>query len=226
MKSNKAMNTTALTGALGVPDADEGNRTKTASTEKGSGQKVTEYAERISANWQNTVASILKVAADCFAAKNAFSPSEKRELIDRLPFGESMFSKLASIGADSRLSEHQKLLPPSISTMDLIRKLSDEQFEAAVTEGALKPDATRDEFQAWTEGMADRPTRSKSSDLELPLALYCVYPEELLDAEQHTQVRNAVVEMADNQGLKAAIFTGENLIAQLKAFFGRPAGAS
>jgi hypothetical protein len=104
-----------------------------------SGQKVAEYAERISQGWQKTVGSIWSVAEDCFVAKNDFTASEKRDLIARLPFGESMFSKLASIGGDKRLKEHRELLPPSISTMDLLRKMSDEKFEIVRTKGLLKP---------------------------------------------------------------------------------------
>jgi hypothetical protein len=217
----KAMNKTALKADLTVPDADEGKRTKTPSTETGSGQKVTEYAERISANWQKSTDSILQVAADCAAARNELTAPEKRELMERLPFGESMFSKLASIGNDTRLYEHKKLMPPSISTMYQIQELSDEQFETAKTEKVLRPDVTRDKVQEWTLGKTDKPARSKLNDLELPLALYCVYPEQLLDAEQHARVWGAVVEMAESQGLKAASFTGESLIAQLKAFFSK-----
>src|SRR6266480_8165842 len=150
-------------------------RTKVAT--KGTGQKVAEYAERISGNWQKAVGSIFKVAADCAAAKNELTRSERLELLERLPFGESMFSKLASIGADNRLNEHQELLPPSISTLYLIQNMSNEQLEAAVTEGALRPDVTRDDLEEWTRGKNDRPARSKSSDLELPAGLYCVYSE-------------------------------------------------
>jgi hypothetical protein len=167
MKSNQAMNTKALTAALAVPDADEGNRTKTASTEKGSGQKVTEYAKRISANWQKSTDAILKVAADCAAAKNDLTRSEKRDLFERLPFGESMFSKLASIGNDTRLYEHKELMPPSISTMCQIQELSHEQFETAKTEKVLRPDVTRDQVQEWTLGKTDKPARIKSNDLKL-----------------------------------------------------------
>lgn len=144
-----------------------------------------------------------------------------------------MFSKLASIGKDTRLYEHQKLLPPSISTIDLIRKLSPKRFETAKTENVLRPDVTRDEIEEWTRSRQDKPDQSIDRDLEIPparsiasapefpLALYCVYPEQLLDAEQHAKVWGAVVEMAEGQGLKAASFTGENLITQLKAFFSK-----
>ncbi|MGZ4862189.1 MAG: hypothetical protein ACXV2E_05345 [Halobacteriota archaeon] len=203
--------------ALPSPMTQVNRPTKTASLEKASGQKVTEYAERISANWQKSTDAILKVAADCAAAKNDLTRSEKRDLFERLPFGESMFSKLASIGNDTRLFEHKELMPPSISTMYQIHELSDEQFETAKTEKVLRPDVTRDKVQEWTLGKTDKPARNK-------LALYCVYPEKLLDAELHVQVRDAVIDMAEGQGLKAAIFTGENLIAQLKAFFAEPAG--
>lgn len=112
-----------------------------------SGDKVAAFADRISSNWQDTLDGIIRVAADCAAAKNELSRSEKRDLLERLPFGESMFSKLAAIGDDRRLMKHQEPLPPSISTLYVLHKLSDEQFEAAVTEGTLKPDVTREDLQ-------------------------------------------------------------------------------
>lgn len=190
-----------------------------ASTVGVQNEKVAQYAERISANWQNHLASIFKVAADCFAANHELSVLEKHALIERLPFGASMFSKLASIGGDTRLKKNQTLLPPSISTLDLIRKLSDEQFEAAKAERVLKPDVTRDQMEEWKRSKTKKPVRRQISAPELPSALYCVYPEQLLEVEQHAKVWSAVVQMAESQGLKAAAFTGENLINQIKAFF-------
>lgn len=132
-------------------------------------QKVAEYAERISQGWQKTVGSIWNVAEDCFFAKKDFTASEKRDLIARLPFGESMFSKLASIGGDKRLKEHRDTLPPSISTMDILRKLSDEQFEIARTKGLVG--ATREDVKRWTQGNNEKSARKTSRDLELPVAL-------------------------------------------------------
>jgi hypothetical protein len=185
------------------------------------GKTVIEYAERISTNWHNTTASIIKVAADCYSARTNLSVSEKRDLIERLPFGESMFSKLASIGEDKRLQEHQKLLPPSISTIDLLRKLTPEQFEIAKDEKVVRPDVTRDEIVEWKQRNGEKQNRPSVNHPEFPLALYCIYPEQLQDAEQHAKVWSAVVEMAESQGLKAANFTGENLIGQIKGFFSK-----
>jgi hypothetical protein len=108
----------------------------------------------------------------------------------------------------------------------LIQELSDEQFQAAVTAKALRPEVTRDQFKTWTLEKTDKPARNKSSNLELPLALYCVYSKKLLRGEQHVQVQNTFVSMARDVGAKAVIFTGENLIAQLKAFFSKQEGAA
>lgn len=202
------------------PMVNAGKQPK-AAMRKTAGRTVIEYAERISVNWHNTTASIMKVAADCYSAKTELSSFEKHDLIERLPFGESMFSKLASIGGDKKLSENQRLLPPSISTIDLIRKLSPEQFETAKIEKVLKPNVTRDEIEEWTRSKADNPARTKASGPEMPLALYCIYPEQLLDAEQHAKVWGTVLQMAESHGMKAANFTGENLISQIKAFFSK-----
>lgn len=206
---------------VSLPPMMNAGKQPKALTRKAAANTVTEYAERISTNWHNTTASIMKVAADCYSAKIKLSSSEKRDLIELLPFGEAMFSKLASIGGDKKLNDNLTLLPPSISSLDLIRKFTPEAFEAAKTEKVLRPDVTRDEIEDWTRRKADAPARTKVSEPELPLALYCIYPEQLLDAEQHAKVWDAVVEMAESQGMKAANFTGENLISQIKAFFSK-----
>ena len=209
--------TSVMEDALRTRPLKGEGQNQAASKKNASERKVSDYAKRISENWRKSVGSIWSVAEDCLVAKNEFTASEKQDLIARLPFGESMFSKLASIGGDKRLKAHRDILPPSISTMDILRKLSDAQFEIARTKGLVG--ATREDVKQWTRGNNEKSARKTSRDLELPLALYCVYPEKLLDEDQHKQINRAIVSMAESEGLKAAVFTGENLIAQLKDFF-------
>src|SRR5437899_5769510 len=110
-KGQKAMSMTSqiVQEALSHPMVKAGKQPK-ASIAKAVEGKVAQYAERISANWHSTTASIMKVAEDCYSAREELSVPEKHDLIQRLPFGESMFSKLASIGGDERLKVNQKLL--------------------------------------------------------------------------------------------------------------------
>lgn len=206
--------------ALSHPIVKGGKHPK-AGIAKAGEAKVAQYAERISANWHSSTASIMKVADDCYSAREELCTSEKHDLIKRLPFGESVFSKLASIGGDKRLKANQTLLSPSISTIDLIRK--HEQFELAKAEKVLG--LTRDQVKEWIQTKATRPVQRPISTSELPLALYCIYPKQLLDAEQHAKAWSAVLEMAESQGLEAAHFTGENIIGQLKAHFTKTAVA-
>jgi hypothetical protein len=206
-----------LEEALSNPKGKASKLPKTILAKAGE-EKIAQYAKRISAKWHSTTASIMMVAEECYSAREELEDaSEKRDLIRRLPFGESMFSKLASIGGDKRLKENQALLSPSISTIDLIRKLPDDKFELAKKEKVLG--VTRDEMEEWIRSKTEKPARRQISAPELPSALYCVYPEQLLDAEQHAKVWSAVIEMAESQGLKAARFTGENLVNQIKTFF-------
>src|SRR2546423_1308203 len=88
--------------AVSHPMVKAGKQPKASIAKAGEG-KVAQYAERISANWHSTTANIFKVSSDCFAAKEELSVMERHALIERLPFGASMFSKLASIGGDNRL---------------------------------------------------------------------------------------------------------------------------
>lgn len=192
----------------------------------GAGKTVIEYAERISANWHKSTDNIMKVADDCYSAREEFKdfPTDKHDLIKRLPFGDSEFSKLASIGGDKRLKANQTLLSPSISTIDLIRKLPDEKFELAKKEKVFG--LTRDQVKEWIRSKTRKHAQRPSSAAELPLALYCIYPKQLLDPQQHAKVWSVVVEMAESQGLEAAHFTGENIIGQLKAHFTNKAVAT
>jgi len=93
----------------------------------------------------------LKVARFCAQANARFSFADKCELLSRLPFDRTIFSKLAKIGADSRLHEPeiQNLLPANYSLVYVLARLDDQQLEAAIVENIIHPKAKRAEVVKW-----------------------------------------------------------------------------
>src|SRR3979490_2850830 len=75
------------------------------------GDRVSDLADRIHSNWRKSVDGILEVAVACAEANSTLSSSEKKDLFELLPSSQSMFSKLASIGADERFKTFQEYTP-------------------------------------------------------------------------------------------------------------------
>ncbi len=117
---------------------------------------VDHFAASISAGWQKTTESIIAVAKLCAEAADKLSVEEKRYLVARLPFGESAFSKLSSIGKDKRLTEPNvvKLLPPSYSTIYEATHLTDDRLKAALNSNLLRPDASRAQISAFVKNVS------------------------------------------------------------------------
>src|SRR5262249_30869976 len=63
------------------------------------------YANRIVNSWRHAADGMMEVARLCCEASQLLNPSEKKQLIKRLPFKESTFSKFVQIG-DGRASQN------------------------------------------------------------------------------------------------------------------------
>jgi hypothetical protein len=109
------------------------------------------YATRIGDGWRRATQGVMDVARVCFEASERLTVSQKKELVQQLPFKEAAFSKLGRIGKDTRLHapEVERLLPPHYSIVYLLTKLTDDELEAAVKEGVLNPDMKRADLQKW-----------------------------------------------------------------------------
>ena len=112
------------------------------------------YATRIGDGWRRATQGVMDVARVCFEASERLTVSQKKELVQQLPFKEPTFSKLGRIGKDTRLHapEVERLLPPHYSIVYLLTKLTDDELEAAVKEGVLNPDMKRADLQKWRRG--------------------------------------------------------------------------
>ena len=178
------------------------------------------FASRINQHWTKAATSILETAVACAQASTKLSAIEKERLWELLPFSKSTFSKLATIGADERLAKEsiRSLLPPSFSTIYELRRLNDDQFTAALSQGVLKPDLTRSELQKWRQHSTNRKPESekpKVDDREV-CDLYCLIALAPLAGEEHTAVMNKLADMADGHGMKAVHESGV-LSSQLNA---------
>lgn len=177
-------------------------------------------AETIKENWRKSVEGILKLTKECAKARNQLTESQKKELYKLLPFNESMFSKLASIGDDLRLRNHQDLLPASISTLYELSQLPDERFESVLKEGLLKPDLKRQELTNWKANKAPlAPSQAASEEgsltpspvkfeVRLPPVLICLYSEAPIPEEQRPRVKATAIELADQLGMKVTTLYG------------------
>jgi hypothetical protein len=109
------------------------------------------YATRIGDGWRRATQGVMDVARVCFEASERLTVSQKKELVQQLPFKEPTFSKLGRIGKDTRLHalKVERLLPPHYSIVYLLTKLTDDELEAAAKEGVINPDMKRADLQKW-----------------------------------------------------------------------------
>jgi hypothetical protein len=112
---------------------------------------VRSYVARIGDSWRRAAEGMMEVARLCFEASEQLTVSDKRQLIQQLPFEEPAFSKFVQIGKDARLHAlHARgLLPPHYTIAYLLTRLTDEQLKTAVSHKVIKPDMTRAELQDW-----------------------------------------------------------------------------
>ena len=127
---------------------------------------IDKYLKEISAGWYETTRSILAVAKTCADANAQLDADAKRELLNELPFGASVFSKLAKIGADPRLKKQAvaKLLPPNYSTIYEVSHLSDTRLADAVRAKVLSPQASRAQIVSFVQNKNGDEERQDTGD--------------------------------------------------------------
>jgi hypothetical protein len=94
--------------------------------------------------------------------------------------------------------------------------LNDEQFEDAVSNGAISVKLTRQQAKE----LPSRPkhhSRKPSPDPEThPIELYCLFSDAALSAEQRQEINENMIAMAEDFELEARNFTGETILAEVK----------
>jgi N6-adenosine-specific RNA methylase IME4 len=106
------------------------------------------YAERICVAWQSSIVGIIECGKILSEAKAALPHGQFIEMVENdLPFKRRTAHRLMAVAQDSRLSDgtHVSFLPASWGTLYELTKLSDEQFEAALSDGIINPEMERGE---------------------------------------------------------------------------------
>jgi archaellum component FlaC len=169
-------------------------------------KKLDDYRLRIEANWQKITTSIVAVAKACAEANDTLSASEKKMLLEQLPFGQAVFSKLAAIGNDKRLHKSQilKSLPPSYSIIYEVTHLGDKELNAAVAHKTITPSASRSEIvllRKVGKGAQRKPRSANNTsdkfaffaDIRLPIGL---------KKERVREINRFLVQLEQNDGAK------------------------
>ena len=114
---------------------------------------VEDYVKKITVSWRKSVSDILETARLCADARKHLQPKERKELQERLPFGEAAFSMYVKVGSDPWFYDKsvQAHLPPSYSSMYVIALWPVKWREAAIESGALNPGVTRAELEKFGE---------------------------------------------------------------------------
>jgi Protein of unknown function (DUF3102) len=108
----------------------------------------TQWATRISAEWQKSVESIIETGRLLLASKAdaKMQHGEWRTMVESdLPFNRHTAHKLMQIAGDKRLANVSpgKHLPPSWTTLYELTKLDDDTFDQKLRDGSINPKMRR-----------------------------------------------------------------------------------
>ena len=117
---------------------------------------VTDYLEVLVAEQakEKSADSVLAVSALVRQAKENLSEENFTDLRERAGYGEKVWSKFLQIGLDERLIPLAKReqLPSSYTTIHAIHCLSDEELEAAKTQGIIYSNISQGNLTRWLRG--------------------------------------------------------------------------
>lgn len=108
------------------------------------------WAARITSRWCDSVGAIVDVGRLLDEAKASLPHGEFTSMCESaLPFSARTAQRLMAIAQDRRLSNptHASHLPASWTTLYELTKLSDEEFDRALTESVIRPDMLRAEAE-------------------------------------------------------------------------------
>jgi hypothetical protein len=96
-----------------------------------------------------SVDNILHACRVIRTAKESLTPMEFKDLREKSPFSEKVWSKLLQIGLDDRLEGVKDSLPPLYTTIHLIQCLTDEELASGVREGQIHREVTQGSLNRW-----------------------------------------------------------------------------
>ena len=127
-----------------------------------------DYVDAIGQLWKRAQSAFLDIGRLLIRAKDTLPHGEYMSAVeDRLPFASRTAYQLREAARWAMEMEHRKAiapdqLPSSYSTIYLLSTLDPPTYEAAETEGMVRPDLKRAELIAWRKSRAGG-TRDRSS---------------------------------------------------------------
>jgi hypothetical protein len=141
-------------------------------------------ATLIRAGWNKTIDGLLETAAHCKKAAQTMSRGELDLLYAKLPFDESTFSKLKSIGECEHFyhEDVRYALPISVSKIYGLRKVDPVRLKSAIVDGVLNPALKRDEVENLAQGESSKDENPEGGLPTLPTAFYAgIHLKESID---------------------------------------------
>ena len=112
---------------------------------------VDDFADAISARWQDSVVAIIDVGKLLLGAKHALPHGEFGPMVesDRVPFGLGTAQRLMAIAGHSLLSNtaHAPYLPSSWMTVYELTKAPDDTLDVWLADGTIHPEIQRHEVR-------------------------------------------------------------------------------
>ena len=120
-----------------------------------SATKVDAYRRKIGTAWQKTKEGILETASLVADANETLTTQEWNELVQDLPFGDSVRSMMLGIGKTKRFGPQriQKLLPPNYNILYEYSTLDSAEWKQAILEGIVDTDVSTTEVRKWKQNM-------------------------------------------------------------------------
>jgi hypothetical protein len=148
-------------------------------------------AAEINTCWLKAKGAVLETAARCAEAATRLNSMERTELIEKLHFSQSTFTKLIKIGNAQHLNKQDTfpLLPTSYSILYEIATLDDIQFQFALKEGIINPSISREDIIRWKRSLSAAEGTPSDQLLGTIIATRNLQPEEKLSLlEKLTEV--------------------------------------
>ena len=106
-------------------------------------------ADLLDKDLKGGVEEVLAIGSVVKDAKRHLTDTDFRDLRDRAPFQEKVWSKLLQIGLDDRLSSIKDALPSGWSSIHQIHCLNDEELKEAVEQGVIHPRVSQGAINRW-----------------------------------------------------------------------------
>ena len=124
-----------------------------------------------------SVDDILRVCRVISTAKESLTPDDFKDLRERSPYSEKVWSKLLQIGLDDRLEGVKDHLPPLYTTIHLIHCLTNEELALGVRDGHFHSNVTQGSLNRWIRHQRFQKGSEVIPEDYIPLAQVITPPE-------------------------------------------------